>query len=147
MISLKLNSPDIILTPITEEEKSMIESDFMGDEDIYVLYRLPNVKGIHIGMMSSSVRKYFPLMANVWNLDSACSKCFFYNGSSKLEHNASEIVDRPVYIVRPSDDRMVLSYDTLNGTLENGLKIELEDVVDGNYTLNVEKPSVLRKLK
>ena len=145
MVSVRLRNPDIILTPITDEEKEQFEKDFMGDESIYVLYRLPDSEGIHIGMMSSSMRKYFPANANVWNLDSATSMAFFYNGCSELENTASEITDRPVYRVRPSDDRMVSGYDVLNGTPENGLRVSLEDVVDGNYTLNAETPSVLRK--
>ena len=119
----------------------------MGDERIYVLYRLPNSEGIHIGMMSSSMRKYFPSIANVQNLESATSLAFFYNGCSELESSASQITDRPVYKVRPSDDRMVYGYDVLNGTTENGLRIQLEDIVDENYTLNVETPSVQRKLR
>jgi hypothetical protein len=93
------------------------------------------------------MRKYFPSTANVWNIDSATSMAFFYNGCSELENNASQITDRPVYRVRPSDDRMVSSYDILNGTPENGLRIRLEDVVDGNYTLNSETPSKSRKLR
>lgn len=55
------------------------------------------------------------------------------------------ITDRPVYRVRPSDDRMVSGYDALNETPENGLRIWLEDVVDGSYTLNAETPFILRK--
>ncbi len=145
MVSVRLRNPDIILTPITEEEKKQIESKFMGDESIYVLYRLPDSEGIHIGMMSSSMRKYFPSAANVWNLDNAISMSFFYNGCSKLEEKASEITDRPVYRVRPSDDRMVSGYDVLNGTPENGLRIWLEDVVDGSYTLNAEATPILGK--
>jgi hypothetical protein len=147
MVSVRLRNPDIILTPITNEEKIQFEKNFMGEESIYVLYRLPNSEGIHIGMMSSSMRKYFPSTANVWNIDSATSMAFFYNGCSELENNASQITDRPVYRVRPSDDRMVSSYDILNGTPENGLRIRLEDVVDGNYTLNSETPSKSRKLR
>ena len=147
MVSVRLRNPDIILTPITDEEKALFEKDFMGDESIYVLYRLPNSEGVHIGMMSSSMRKYFPTTANVWKLDNATSKAFFYNGCSELEKNALAITDRPVYRVRPSDDRMVSGYDVLNGTPENGLRIWLEDVVDGNYTINAKTPSVLRKSK
>lgn len=141
MVMVRLRNPNIILTPITNEEKELFEKDFMGDESLYVLYRLPNSEGIHIGMMSSLMRNYFSTTAN------ATSKAFFYNGCSNLENNASKITDRPVYRVSPSDDRMVSSYDILNGTSENGLRISLEDVVDGNYTLNVETPSVLRKTK
>ncbi len=145
MISLKLKNPGIILMPITDEEREQFEKEFMGDESIYVLYRLPHSEGIHIGMMSSSMRKYFPATANVCNLDSTTSMSFFYNGSSELENSALEITDRPVFRVRPSDDRMVLDYDVLNKISENGQRIRLEDVVDGNYTLNAETPFVLKK--
>jgi len=145
MVSVRLKNPDIILTPITDEEKEQFENDFMGDEHIYVLYRLPNSEEIYIGMMSSSMRKYFPSIANIWNLSSATSMAFFYNGGSKLERIASQITDRPVYRVRPSDDRRVSGYDVLNGTLENGLGIRLEDMVDGNYIENAETPAVPRK--
>ena len=37
---------------------------------------------------------------------------------------------------RPSDERTVLGYDILNATKENGLRIFLEDVVDGTYTID-----------
>ncbi|HIT21960.1 MAG TPA: hypothetical protein IAB56_03160 [Candidatus Scybalousia intestinigallinarum] len=139
MVSVELRNPDIILTPITEEEKQQIESNFMGDESIYVLYRLPNLEEIHIGMMSSSMRRYFPITANVWNLEKSISKAFFYNGSSELKNKAPTITDRPVYRVIATDDRIVSGYDILNGTPENGLRICLEDVVDGNYTLNANE--------
>ena len=56
-----------------------------GNENIYILYRLPNSEGIHICMMSSSMRKYYPAIANVWNIGSATSFAFFYNGGSDLE--------------------------------------------------------------
>lgn len=142
---VSLQNPNIILIPITDEEKKQLESKFMGDESIYVLYTLPNSEEIHIGMMSSSMRKHFPATANVWNLENATSMAFFYNGCSELENNASQITDRPVYRVRPTDDRMVSGYDVLNGTSENGLEVVLKDVVDGNYTLNVETPLVIKK--
>lgn len=145
MLNVRLRNPDIILTPINEEEKKQLESDFMGDESIYVLYRLPDSEGIHIGMMSSSARKYAPSIANIWDLDKAISMAFFYNGCQELESNASQITDRPVYRISPTDDRMVLGYDVLNVTLENGLGIPLENVVDGKYTLNVETPSIIKK--
>lgn len=145
MTSLRLNNPDIILTPITDEEREQIENETMGDESIYVLYRLPDSKGIHIGMMSSSMRRYFPCTANVWELDNATTKAFFYNGCSELENAADEIGDRPVYRIRPTDDRMVSGYDVLNGTPENGLRVWLEDIVDGRYTINKDSQSVEEK--
>ena len=147
MLSVRLRNPDIILTPINDEEKKQLESGFMGDESIYVLYRLPDLEGIHIGMMSSSMRKYAPSTANIWNLDRAISMAFFYNGCQELENNASQITDRPVYRIRPTDDRMVYGYDVLNTTFENELEIPLENVVDGKYTLNVETPSVIKKIR
>lgn len=63
-------------------------------------------------------------------------KPFFYNGCSELERNDLKITDRPVYRIRPSDERTVLEYDILNATKENGLRIFLEDVVDGTYTID-----------
>ncbi len=144
MTSVRLRNPDIILTPITEEEKIQIESGFMGDESIYVLYRLPSSDAVEIGMMSSSMRKYFPATANVWYLDKATSKAFFYNGCFELEEEAEEVTDRPVYRVRSTDDRLVAGYDVLNGTPENGLNISLEDVVDGGYTIKLNDKQLRR---
>ena len=145
MINLKLKNSSIILMPITNEEKLLLENNFMNNEDIYVLYRLPDLNGIHIGMVSSLMKNYFPTTANVGTLNDAISKSFFYNGGSNLANNASKITDRPVYRIKPSDDRMVLDYEVLNNTSENGLNINLEDIVDGHYTLNAEKSSVLKK--
>lgn len=146
MISVKLKNPEIILTPITAEEKEQLEKDFMGDESIYVLYRLPDSEEIHIGMMSSSIGKYFPVIANIWNLDNATTKAFFYNGCSELENIASQITDRPVYRVVPNDDRTVYGYSVLNATKENNLYVPLEDIVDENYTLNDEKTPILKRI-
>ncbi len=84
-------------------------------------------------------------MANVWQLDCATSKAYFYSGTSELREKAMEITDRPVYQIRPSDYRTVVGYDVLNGTVENGLKISLEDVVDGKNNLNVVKANVKQK--
>lgn len=144
MLSVRLKNPDIILTPITEEEKTQIESEFMGDESIYVLYKLPDSDAMHIGMMSSSMREYFPGTANIWYLSEATSKAFFYNGCSELEEKAQGITDRPVYRVRPTDDRVVAGYDILNGTPDNGLRIFLEDVVDGQYSLGSSSASPVK---
>ncbi len=145
MVSVRLRNPNIILTPITDSEKAECEKRFMGDESVYVLYRLPDSHDIHIGMMSSSMREHFPSLANVWNLSNAISKAYFYNGCSELEANATQITDRPVYVVEPTDDRMVSEYDILNATTENGLGIRLEDIVDGKYTLSDGKPAILKK--
>lgn len=144
MLSVRLKNPDIILTPITEEEKTQIESEFMGDESIYVLYKLPDSDAMHIGMMSSSMRTHFPGTANIWYLSEATSKAFFYNGCSELEEKAQGITDRPVYRVRPTDDRVVAGYDILNGTPDNGLRIFLEDVVDGQYSIGSSSASPVK---
>ena len=145
MVNVKLKNPGIILTPINDEERKQIVS-MGGDISIYVLYRLPNSEGIHIGMMSPTLRNFFPAIANVRNLEYATSKAFFYTGDDfDLKNNLSQIADRPVYGIRPTDDRMVSDYDVLNGTDENGLNILLEDVVDGNYSVNEKTPSELKK--
>lgn len=130
MLQVRLKNPSLILTPVSEGEK-----DVMDLESIYVLYRLPESDDINIGMMSPITRKYSPSLANVWHLDSATSYAFFYNGGASLEENASRFTDRPVYKVAPSDDRKVAGYSVLNATEENGLEISLEDVVDGDGPL------------
>ena len=145
MVGVKLKNPDIILMPISNEEKEKYENEFMDDESIYVLYRLPDSEEIQIGMMSTSMKKYFPSTANVWQLDNATSRAFFYNVASDLEIGAMKITDRPVYRIRPSDDRTVAGYDVLNGTPENELRICLEDVVDGRYTINSDISTVRTK--
>lgn len=139
-VEVDLEKPKIILAPITDEEKDEFERKPFGDERIYVLYRLPDSDEIHIGMLSTSMRKYFPSLANVWELDKATAMAFFYNGCSDLETAAlkQEVNDRPVYSVSPSEGRTVVGYDVLNGTPENGLSVPLEDVVDGKYTLSAE---------
>ena len=93
MIRVRLKNPCIILTPITDEEKEQYEEDSTGDESIYVLYRLPDSEEIQIGMMSTSMRKYFPSTANVWQLGNATSKAFFYDVASAFKKNAMEKVD------------------------------------------------------
>ncbi len=143
MTSLK--KPNIILMPISEKEKEAYLNDFLGDESVYVLYKLPESNDIHIGMISSSMRIYFPLTANALKLDEATTKAYFYNGGAELERKAMEITDRPVYRIRPTDERTVSGYDVINGTPDNGLRIWLDDVVDGNYTLN--KKGILSRIK
>lgn len=147
MISVRLKNPEVILTPITEEEKTGLEKEFMGDENIYVLYKLPDSGNIHIGMMSSSVRKYCPSVANVHQLEKATAMAFFYNGSSTLESNASNVTDRPVYRIVPTEDRVISECQILNGSPDNGLEVFLDDIVEGNYTLTTKKPSILQKMR
>ena len=129
----------IILIPISDREKEQLEKNKdIGDENIYVLYKLPDSEKIQIGMMSSLVRSYSPSLANIRYLDSATSKAYFYGGGSKLESNAMRITDRPVYRIIPSDKRTVSGYEVLNGTIDNGLAILLDFVVDGEYIVNGE---------
>lgn len=147
MISVRLKNPELVLTPITNGEFEAAQKEFMGDESIYVLYKLPTSGNIHIGMMSSSVRKYCPEVANVWNLDEATSMAFFHNGGSELESKADSITDRPVYRIVPSGDRVVNECQILNGTPYNGLEVGLDDVVDGIYSVDAEKPAEFKKSK
>ncbi len=139
MLRVRLNNPGIILVPISNREKEQLErAKDIGDENIYVLYKLPDSEIIQIGMMSSFVRRHSPSLANISYLDSATSKAYFYGGGSKLESNAMRITDRPVYRIIPSGKRTVSGYEVLNGTLENGLAILLDAVVDGEYIVNGE---------
>lgn len=128
MLEVRLNNPSLILTPISD-----VEQETMDDESMYVLYKLPESEDINVGMMSSSMRKYFPATANIWYLDRATALAFFHNGGRSLEESASRITDRPVYKIYPTDNRKVGAYSIINGTEENGLDIPLEDVVNGNY--------------
>lgn len=134
-MKVRLRNPEIILMPITEQEKEKYENN-SWDGSLYVLYKTPLSEEIQIGMLSASMQRYFPATANIWNLEYATSKAFFYNGCSELERNALAIKDRPVYRVRPSDERTVLGYDILNATEENGLGVFLEDIIDGTYTID-----------
>ena len=142
---VRLKNPSLILKPITEEEKNAFESEFMGDEMIYVLYKKPGSATIHIGMMSSSMQKHFPATANVWGLNEAEASAYFYNGVSALEDMAMQITDRPVYRIEPTDERTVGHYEVLNGTKENGLRVWLDDILDGSYQITPETPTTERK--
>ncbi|MCI8347671.1 MAG: hypothetical protein HFJ12_06995 [Bacilli bacterium] len=141
-VNVRLRNPDIILIPITEDEKECLD-----EEDLYVLYKLPDSKQIQIGMLSPSMREYFPSTTNIWNLIYATSKAYFYNGGSELEAESSQITERPVYRVGPTDDRTVNEYTILNATDENNLSICLKDVIEGNYIVEKSSPSILRKTK
>lgn len=145
---VRLKNPSIVLMPITEEEKEYLENRrFVGNEAIYVLYKLPNIDKIFIGMMAASTTTYFSATENIWNLRYAIEKAYFYNGCSELEKMASEITDRPVYKVKPTDDRLVDSYDVLNGTEENGLLVLLEDVVSGKFQIEEEELPVQKTIE
>lgn len=126
MLGVRLKNPGIVLMPITEEEKNSFESD----NSLYVLYKLKDSEDINIGMMASYMQKYYPGLANVFELDNAVTKAFFYSGGSNLKYGADEVNDRPVYIINPDDDRVVDSYEIINN-----VNVSLEDVVDGNYTI------------
>jgi len=140
---IKLKNPSIILTPITEEEKEVLTKQFMGEEDIYVLYRRPMCESVQIGMLSTSMRKYFSSTANYYGVEESNEKAYFYNGGSNLKTIAKEITDRPVYEVRPDNDRTVSGYNVLNGTRINNLRIWLNDILDGSYKINPESAPVL----
>ena len=142
---IRLKNPSIILTPITEEEKDVLTKEFCGDMSIYVLYRRPMHEGIQIGMLSSSMRTHFSSTANYYQVEESEEKAYFYNGCSDLERIATEVTDRPVYKVRPNDDRTVAGYDVLNGTKVNNLRIWLEDILDGSYKINPEPVPVLER--
>ncbi len=144
-LQVRLKNPSIILMPITEEEKECLEKRrFVGNEAIYVLYKIPNCERVFIGMMAASTTTYFSGIANVWNLQYATEKAYFYNGGSELQRTAEEITDRPVYQIEPTDDRFVDNYAILNGTTENGFMIPLDDVLDGKFQIK-EKELPIQK--
>ena len=137
MARVRLNNPDIILMPLSNREKDNLERQFMGNESIYVLYRLPDSEEIHIGMMAESIRKN-SVIKNVKYLNKATTKAYFYDGASILYNKANEITDRPIYQVFPSNKRTVLGYNILNFDVSKNARVKLDDIVNGNTFLDDE---------
>ena len=135
----------IILAPITDEEKKVLTKVFLGNESLYVLYRRPMCPGIQIGMLSESMRKYSPETANCDGLDEATEKAYFYNGCSRLEEIAPQIIDRPIYKIYPSDEKTVDRYQILNRTHIRRLKIRLTRLLEGTYKIYPEPVSVMER--
>ncbi len=124
MVSVRLKNPSIILKPLTNDE---VEEHNNGFSDLYVLYRNKE-GGIEIGI--PSMQRYFPATANMYGVDEAIEKAFFYCGSSKLKEQAPTITDRPVYEVYPTDNRQVAEFNILNS-----VEVDLAYVLDGSYTI------------
>ncbi len=40
MLRLRSKNPDIILTPISDEEREKYEKEFMGDENIFLYWQM-----------------------------------------------------------------------------------------------------------
>lgn len=125
---------DMILTPITHEEKRKLEDMNMQD-NIIVLYRTMDSSEIEVGMLSRPIREYFPDLANIWKLSDAIDIAFFYGGNKEIGQNASKISDRPVYKITTTKKRTVAEYEVINGDIKNNLNIWLEDIIDGTYNL------------
>lgn len=146
MASNVLERTSMVLVPITDAEKKSLEERPFGDERICVLYELPYCEGIHIGMMSESIRRYLPGKANVGRLDYAESKSYFYDGGSDFFDKADYFRDRPVFLVKPTDFRTVGSSNVINAENRYYLRVKLEDVVRGEYELpNHNKPKQFKK--
>lgn len=148
MLNLKVNlkNPDIILMPITEEEATHFGSRSYGDESIYLLYKTSDSEDvIQIGMLSSSVSKSSPDLANLWRVKDSTDIAYFYSGCIGLEQMAFDITDRPVYRITPNDDRTVSRYTILNATVENGLNVSLDDLLAGKFVIDSEETMVEKR--
>jgi len=121
MIQVKLKNPNIILTPVSQEELKK----GLGWGCTYVLYN--NKDGdIEIGI--PDMMEYFPETANMIGFGDATEKAFFYSGGSSLIEAAPTISDRPIYVIKPSDDRKVTSYEIINN-----VDVELSEVLNGSF--------------
>lgn len=146
-LNLKSKNAGIVLMPITEEEIKLIEKNPCGDEFIYILYKTTDDNdAIQIGMLSSSISKYSPDLANLWRLKDSTTMAYFYNGCSELSTIASGIIDRPVYRIIPKEDRTVDEYTILNATSNNGLDVSLSDVVDGKFKIDLEDDCLQKRM-
>ena len=121
MIKVNLNNPTIILTPLSEEEAEN-KFDFAS---LYVLY-VNYFNDVEIGIPDMKEYSYF--LANMQGLKDATKKAYFYSGGNSLKMKASEITDRPVYEVLPSDDRKVVACNIINN-----VNIGLTDVLNGKF--------------
>lgn len=110
----------LILIPITKEEQYKIV-DTLGDDNLYMLYRRKNSSEIDIGMLSSTMREYYPEIANARHLDEVFLCRYFYGGGEEILDKASELRDRPVYIVLVTPDRKIEKLDILNEFYIEGL--------------------------
>ena len=121
MINVKLDNPTIILTPLTEEEA---KTD-LGFAGLYVLYVNP-LKEVEIGI--PDMEKYNVTLANMHGFENATKKAYFFNGETFLKIRASEVTDRPVYEILPSDDRKVVACNIIND-----VNVGLTDVLNGKF--------------
>ena len=120
---------DMIITPITTNERQELINMNMQD-DIVVLYRTNKSNDIQIGMLAESIRKYFPKLANLDKINEAYDLAYFVGNGKSVNIN---IYDRPVYLIKPTDNRTVGEYQLLNVDIDKSHNIWLEDILEGDY--------------
>ena len=119
---------EMIITPITEEEKRQL-IDLKMQDNIMVLYRTEKSNDIQIGMLAKAIKDFFPQLTNLDKIQYASDLAYFFgvNGSDRN----IDISDRPVYSIKPTAERTVGEYQLLNPSIDNN--VWLEDVLEGNY--------------
>jgi len=120
---------DMIIIPITTNERQELINMNMQD-DIVVLYRTNKSNDIQIGMLAESIRKYFPKLANLDKINEAYDLAYFVGNGKSVNIN---IYDRPVYLIKPTDNRTVGEYQLLNVDIDKSHNIWLEDILEGDY--------------
>ena len=103
----------LILIPISKEEQYRIV-DTSSDEHLYMLYKRRHFLDTYIGMLSSTMREYYPNLANVRHLEEVETCDYFYGGGEEFMKPFLQIKDRPVYKVFYTSSRRVKRVDILN---------------------------------
>ena len=119
----------LVLMPIDE-----LEIENYDNKDLYVLYRCYTNPDIEIGMLSKTIQEYAPSLANIWSLEAAYEKAYFYDGGLHLYHHSLEVTDRPVYEITPSRKRTVAKCEIINDVY-----ISLDDIVSGRRKIEEGK--------
>lgn len=127
MINLKIKSNGIIITPLTTEEIKKLKNRFAL---IYVLYKNEETDEIEIGI--PDMERYSSL-ANMYGFESAKEKAYFAN-VLRLTKDLSQITDRPVYMIKPTERRTIGDY-----TIINDVNIDLNDVISGDYIIGMKQ--------
>lgn len=127
-MSYNIKSLNVILVPITDEEKKDIEDHLSFPDELYEIYKIPGTNKYY--MMPEDLKKQAPSSWAAKTEALATEKAYFYNGSSHINYDAVEITDRPVYMVAPTEESYVGGYQLLN--LFN---TPLASIIDGSFEI------------
>lgn len=122
-----IKSLNVVLVPITEEEKEDLEEHPSHASMIYEIYKIPGSESYQI--ISLKDKTAYPTKITTTLSQMATEKCFFFDGTSLIPYDSVEITDRPVYMVAPTDDNLVGGYQILNGIF-----VPLKQVIEHTYT-------------